>query len=75
MELYTLFLTCVLALAVEAASTTSFTKSCQALDGQLFGPDKVGFYCFTKNVEQYDYKFSLSAALLVPTSCVGLTRL
>ncbi|KAH8174045.1 CVNH domain-containing protein [Sarocladium implicatum] len=59
MELFRLLLTWVLAATARAASTTSFSKSCQAVDGQFFGQDKVGFYCFTKNVEQYDYKFSL----------------
>jgi hypothetical protein len=53
------FLVWSLAAAVQASSTSSFSKSCLAADGQFYGVDKVGFYCLTKNVEQFEYKYSL----------------
>ncbi|KAL2212109.1 hypothetical protein CC79DRAFT_1364392 [Sarocladium strictum] len=53
------FLVWSLAVAVQASSTSSFSKSCLAADGQFYGVDKVGFYCLTKNVDQFEYKYSL----------------
>lgn len=44
---------------MEAASLKSFSKSCLAIDGQFYGEDKVGFYCLTKNVEQFEYMYSM----------------
>lgn len=49
----------MLAFAVHAASIESFSNSCLAIDGQFFGEDKVGFYCLTTNIDQFEYKFSL----------------
>ncbi|KAK0392309.1 hypothetical protein NLU13_1805 [Sarocladium strictum] len=49
----------LLALAMQGAGFKSFSKSCMAIDGQFYSEDKVGFYCFTKNVAQFEYMYSL----------------
>ncbi|CAM1507151.1 Fc.00g067920.m01.CDS01 [Cosmosporella sp. VM-42] len=52
-------LTVTLAVAPRALAIRSFSKGCQAMDGQFYGQDKVGFYCFTEDEElKYDYKYS-----------------
>lgn len=38
--------------------SNSFAKGCRPMDGQFYGKDKVGFFCFTDNVDYYDYKYS-----------------
>jgi hypothetical protein len=49
----------MLALITKVESSKSFSESCLAVDGQFYGEDKVGFYCLTKKVEQFEYMYSL----------------
>ena len=49
-----------LAVLPHSLANRSFSKGCQPMDGQFYGKDKVGFYCFTEDERfKYDYKYSM----------------
>lgn len=49
----------LLASMSSASDVKPFTGTCLASDGWFYGVDKVGFYCFTNNVDEYEYMYSM----------------